>query len=197
MASISSYMPSGFSAKGNRLATPKFTKGIEYTDKSAMPETENIRQIVIAKDADRYCASIQYEVDEKPVKGSAVVGIDAGLKHFITISGGVQVEPLNALRKSEKKLKRGQRRSSRKRKGSQNRKKQMVKPQKIYQRVRDARTGFNHKVSTAIAKRYDTVVIEDLNIVGMVQNKYLSKKHNGPGMTSGHLHAWIQAEMEG
>ncbi|MEM3701449.1 MAG: transposase [Conexivisphaerales archaeon] len=73
------------------------------------------------------------------------VGIDMGIRSFITTSGGLKIEPLNALRKKEKMLKRQQRKLSRKRKGSMNRK-QVVKMQGIYQQVRDARTDFNHNV---------------------------------------------------
>jgi len=166
-------VPSGFKAIGNKLIIPKFTEGIEYRDKSPIPE--NIKQIIVTRDVDRYYASIQYETNEELVRGSAVAGIDMGVKHFLTTSDGIQIEPLNILRKKEKKLKREQRRLLRKEKGSQNRKKQIVKVQKIHQHIRDVRTDFNHKVSTAIAKHYGTVVVEDLNTRGMVQNHRIAK----------------------
>ena len=63
----------------------------------------------------------------------------------------------------------------RKKKGSENRKKQIVRVQKTYQQIRDMRTDFNHKVSTAIAKHYGTVVMEGLSIQGMVRNHHLAK----------------------
>ena len=56
-----------------------------------------------------------------------------------------------------------------------------MKVQKIHQRIRDARTDFNHKVSTAIAKHYGTVVLEDLNVSGMVKNHHLSKSITDQG----------------
>ena len=62
-----------------------------------------------------------------------------------------------------------------KKKGSENRKKQIVRVQKTYQQIRDMRTDFNHKVSTAIAKHYGTVVIEGLSIQGMQRNHHLAK----------------------
>ena len=62
-----------------------------------------------------------------------------------------------------------------------NRKKQITKVQKIHQKIRDMRTDFNHRVSTAIAKHYGTVVIEDLNIRGMVRNHHLSKSISDQG----------------
>jgi putative transposase len=142
-------------------------------DKSTIPE--NIKQIVVTKDVDRYYASIQYESPEQPKKGEGVVGIDMGIKHFLTISNGIAIEPINIYKKYEKKLKREHRRLSRKKKGSKNRKKQILKLEKIYRKIKYVRTDFNHKVSTAIAKHYDTVVIEDLNTQGMTQNHRIAK----------------------
>ncbi len=136
---------------------------------------------MVTRDVDRYYASIQYESNEELPKGNGSVGIDLGIKHFITTSDGIQIEPLNSYRKLEKKLKRENRRLSRKEKGSINRRKQIFKLRKVYQRIRDARTDFNHKVSGAIAKHYGTVVIEDLNIKGMQRNKHLAKSISDQG----------------
>ncbi|MEM3895627.1 RNA-guided endonuclease TnpB family protein [Thermofilum sp.] len=172
-------VPSGFRAINNRLIIPKFMEGIVYRDKSTIPE--KIRQIIITKDVNRYYASIQYETDEELPKGVGTIGIDMGIKSFLTTSDGLQVEPLNVLKKMEKQLKRQQKKLSRKIKGSNNWRKQVVKVQKIYQHIRDARTDFNHKVSTAIAKHYGTVVIEDLNIQGMVRNHRIAKSMSDQG----------------
>ncbi|MEM3828538.1 MAG: RNA-guided endonuclease TnpB family protein [Conexivisphaerales archaeon] len=166
-------VPSGFRASNNRLIIPKFREGIVYKDKSTIPE--KIKQIIITKDVDRYYASIQYEINEELSKGAGAIGIDMGIKSFITTSDGLQIEPLNALRKMEKRLIRQQKKLSRKKKGSNNRMKQVVKVQKIYQHIRDARMDFNHKVSSAIAKHYGTLVIENLNIQGMVRNHRIAK----------------------
>ena len=108
-------VPSGFKVKGNRLVIPKFTEGIKYMDKSTLPD--NIKQVVITKDVNRYYASIQYESSEQPKNGEGVVGIDMGIKHFPTTSDGVAIEPINTYRKYEKKVKREQRRLSKKKKG--------------------------------------------------------------------------------
>jgi len=172
-------IPSGFKVKGNRLIVPKFKEGIKYRDKSSIPE--NIKQIIITRDVDRYYASIQYETNEELVRGNAVAGIDMGVKYFLTTSDGIAIEPINTYRKYEKKLKKEQRRLSIKEKGSENRKKQIVKVKKLYQKIRDARTDFNHKISTAIAKHYGTVVVEDLNTQGMTQNHKLAKSISDQG----------------
>ena len=172
-------VPSGFRAEGTKLIIPKFMDGIEYMDRSAIPD--KIRQIVITRDVDRYYASIQYESEETMPKGSGTIGIDMGIRAFITTSDGLQVEPLNALRNKEKRLKRQQKKLSRKRKGSENRKKQIRRVQKVHQKIRDMRTDFNHRVSGAIAKHYGTVVVEDLNVQGMQRNHRIAKSITDQG----------------
>ena len=172
-------VPSGFKATQNRLVMPKFLEGIEYRDKSSIPQ--DIRQIVVTRDADRYYASIQYEADEIMQKGNGTTGIDMGIKAFATLSDGLQIEPLNAYRRREKALKRQQKRLSGKKKGSSNRRKQIARVRKIHRQIRDARTDFNHKVSTAIAKDYGTVVIEDLNIQGMQRNHHIARSVSDQG----------------
>ncbi len=172
-------VPSGFKTEGDKLIIPKFMEGIRYRDKSTIPE--NIKQIIVTKDVDRYYAFMQYETNVEISKDKGIIGIDMGIRAFITASDGIQVEPLNALRKKEKRLAREQRKLSRKEKGSKNRKKQILKVQKIHQNIRDARIDFNHKVSTAIAKHYGTVVVEDLNIHGMQRNPYLAKSITDQG----------------
>ena len=172
-------VPSGFNGDGTKLIIPKFKEGIEFRDRSSIPS--EIKQVVITKDVDRYYASIQYETEEEPVKGEAAVGIDMGVKAFATLSDGLQVEPLNSYRRNEKRLKRQQKKLSRKKRGSNNRRKQIVRVQKIHQQIRDARTDFNHGVSTAIAKHYGIVVVENLNIQGMQQNHHLAKSITDQG----------------
>ena len=172
-------VPSGFKTDANKLIIPKFLEGIEYRDKSSIPQ--DIRQIVVTRDVDRYYASIQYEATGETSKGNGTIGIDMGIKHFATTSDGLQVEPLNSMRKHEKRLKRQQKKLSRKKKGSNNRRKQIARVRKIHQQIRDARMDFNHKVSTAIAKHYGTVVIEDLNIQGMQRNHHIAKSVTDQG----------------
>ena len=191
-------VPSGFKVDGNKLIIPKFLDGIEYRDKSSIPE--KIRQIIITKDVQRYYASIQYETTGETSKGNGTIGIDMGIKHFATLSDGLQVEALNSMRKHEKRLKRQQNKLSMKRKGSKNRRKQIARVRKTHQQIRDARTDFNHKVSTAIAKHYGTVVVEDLNIQGMQRNHHIAKSISDQGWYQfetmlRYKMDWIKAEL--
>ena len=172
-------IPAGFRAADNRLVLPKFKEGIVFRDKSEIPE--EIKQIIVTRDVERYYASIQYETNEVMQKGNGIVGIDMGIKAFLTTSDGMQIESLNALKTKEERLIRQQKKLSRMKKGSENRKKQVARIQKIHQQINDMRTDFLNKVSTAITKQYDTVVIEDLNTQGMMGNHKLAKSISDQG----------------
>ena len=128
-------VPFGFRVAENRLVLPKFMEGIKYRDSTSIPE--GIKQITVTRDVDRYYASVQYECTEKLPRGSGTVGVDIGIKAFLTTSDGMKIEPLNALRKMEYRLKRTQKELARKKKGSNNRKKQIIRIQKIFQQIRD------------------------------------------------------------
>lgn len=64
---------------------------------------------------------------------------------------------------------------SRKNNSSKNRKRHILKLDKIYQNIKYVKTDFNQKVSTAIAKHYDTIVVEYLNTQGMTKNHRIAK----------------------
>ena len=108
----------------------------------------------------------------QPVKP---VGIDMGLKSLITTSDGVQVEHLEFLRKSEKKLAKAQRHLSRKVKGSKKRRKAKTRVAKIHRKIERQRDDFSHKLSRNLVENHDLIVLEDLNIKGMVGNRHLAK----------------------
>ena len=103
------------------------------------------------------------------------VGIDMGLKYIITTSDGIQTEPPQFLRKSEKKLKRAQKRLSRKLKGSGKRRKAKTSVTKIHRKIERQRDDFSHKLSRNLVENHDLIVFEDLNIGGMIRNHHLAK----------------------
>ena len=166
-------IPQYVEGSGNRLVIPMFKEGIRFRDKHQIPEP--IDQIIITRQVNRYYASIYYESDDKPQKGDQKNGIDVGLKVFATLSDGIQVKNPRHLNSVEKRIKKQQQKLARKEKGSNNRKKQIIRIEKLYQELTDKRTDFLHKVSTAITKLSDTIVMESLNIQGMMQNHHLAK----------------------
>ena len=127
------------------------------------------KNITVSCVAGKWYASIQTEREvEQPVHPStSIVGLDAGVTLFATLSDGTMFEPVNAFRKNAAKLAKFQRRLSRKTKFSNNWKKQKQKISRLHQRVAHARNDFLHKTSTLISKNHAMIVIEDLKVTNM------------------------------
>ncbi len=104
-----------------------------------------------------------------------VIGLDMGIKFFITDSEGRQIENPKFYKRTLDKIKIEQRRLSKKKKGSNNRKKQIFRLSKLHQRLTNQRDDFLHKLSHFYVDNYDLIVVEDLNIKGMVRNRHLAQ----------------------
>ncbi len=102
-------------------------------------------------------------------------GVDMGLLHFYALSDGTTVDTPRFLRKSEQKLAKLQRRLSRKQKGSKNRRKAKARVARCHERIANQRKDFLHKKSYNLVTGYDVIVMEDLQIRNMAQNRHLAK----------------------
>jgi len=118
------------------------------------------------------------------VKAESSVGIDVGITEFCTLSDGIQIENPMYLKLSEEKLAKRQRQMEKKQKGSRNRDKARIKVATIQEHIANKRIDFHNKVSHALTRTYDTVVIEDLNINGMKKNRSLAKSISDAGWSS-------------
>ncbi len=98
-----------------------------------------------------------------------------GISTFATLSNGDKILAPKPLKKNLKKLAKFQRKFNRTEKGSKRREKARLRVAKLHAKVKDIRTDFLHKLSTKLAKQYDEIVLEDLNVSGMVKNRKLSK----------------------
>ncbi|RLI55304.1 MAG: transposase [Candidatus Thorarchaeota archaeon] len=132
----------------------------------------------ISKEIDRYYVSVivREEVDiyDKPVE--EVIGIDVGIKELATCSNGEVYHNPKFTKKYENKLKREQKKLSRKKKGSQNRNKAKIKVAKVHRKIRNSRVDNLHKTTSSITKiKCRMIVLEDLNTKGMMKNHCLSK----------------------
>ena len=139
------------------------------------------KNITVSCVADKWYASIQTEREvEQPIHPStSIVGLDAGITLFATLSDGTMFEPVNALRTRAAKMAKYQRRMSRKVKFSRNWKKAKARITKLHQRVAHTRNDFLHKTSNIISKNHAMVVIEDLNVTNM--SKSASGTLEAPG----------------
>ena len=124
------------------------------------------------------------EINELPKTNSAI-GIDLGITDFAILSDGQKIDNNKFTSKMEKKLKREQRKLSRrallaKKKGiplseAKNYQKQKRKVARLHEKVMNQRTDFLNKLSTEIIKNHDIICIEDLNVKGMLRNHKLAR----------------------
>ncbi|WP_460806459.1 RNA-guided endonuclease InsQ/TnpB family protein [Micromonospora zhanjiangensis] len=137
--------------------------------------------VTIIKDAaGRYFASfvVQTNEDETLPPVEPELGIDLGLTHFAVMSDGTKVTAPKFLRRAARKLKRLQQDVSRKQRGSQNRKKAVVKVARAHARVADTRRDWQHKLSTTIIRENQAVYVEDLCVVGLGRTRLAKSVHD-------------------
>jgi putative transposase len=159
----------------NELSIPKFKEPI----KVIIDRTFNglIKQCTISKTStNEYFISILVETDYiKLEKTGKQVGIDLGIKDFAITSDGFKYKNNRYTKTYEKQLKKAQQHLSRKTKGSNRYNNQKLKVATIHKKITNSRVDNLHKISTDLIRKYDLIVLEDLNVKGMVKNHKLSK----------------------
>ncbi|MGB3204385.1 MAG: RNA-guided endonuclease TnpB family protein [Crinalium sp.] len=142
----------------------------------ALPECIT-KKVTISRQAGDWYISFFIELpDPEPTpKQYQIVGVDLGVSTLATLSTGEAFPNPKALRKVTKKLARLQRAQSRKIYGSSNYKKASLKVAILHRRVADIRADYLHKITTYLAKNHSQVVIEDLNVSGMLKNHSLAR----------------------
>jgi putative transposase len=142
------------------------------------PATINPTTVTVSKDpCGRWHVSFAVDAanpDQAPATG-AMVGVDLGIKEFAVTSGGEKIAYPRSLAQRERNLARYQRRMARCRKGSANRQKARAKVARAHRKVRASRTDYLHRASTRLVRDHDVIVIEDLNVAGMMRNRPLAK----------------------
>ena len=108
-------------------------------------------------------------------KTGASVGVDVGLENFATLSTGEAIANPQYLRQAERQLKTAQRTVSRRKKGSNRRRKAVRVLAMRHLKVKRQRSDFHHKTSLELVRRFDGIAVEELNIRGMVKNHHLAK----------------------
>ena len=160
----------------------------------------HILSATVSEKAGRWYVSVQVEeeiADPMKAQGKAI-GVDLGVKTLATTSEAVAYENPKALRKNLKKLAQMARRHPRKVKGSKNRKKAARKLARMHARIARIRSNALHQATTAIAKTKPcTIVLEDLNVQGMMQNRKMSRAVGDVGMHEFKRQITYKAEQEG
>ena len=147
-----------------------------------IPDGFQLKTASIVKKADGYYVCLTAEDKQIPEplpleKVKTAVGIDVGLKEFLTTSEGESIPIQQTYRKTQNHLARQQRKLKNKKKGSKNYQKQQNRIALIHQRIQRQRKDFQYKIANWLTRCYDLIAVEDLNIKGLARTRK-RKKHS-------------------
>jgi len=162
-----------FDTKDKKFKIPKlgWVKGAEK-----LRFHGKILSATVRRKANYWFVVVSVETDKAftTCENQAVVGVDLGIKTLATLSDGKVIEAVSPLRARLRQLKRLQRWSSRKVKGSSNRHKANQRVAKVHYEVACLRKDVLDKLTTYLCESYQVICIEDLNVKGMLRNHCLA-----------------------
>ncbi|MGD1701264.1 RNA-guided endonuclease InsQ/TnpB family protein [Dapis sp. BLCC M229] len=159
--------------KGNYIKLPRIGIVKTYEILPSVP----VKNVTISKRANNWYISFKYDLESEPnptPKQRDIIGVDVGINTLATCSDGTKYANVKAYKQAKKRLTRYQRRVQKKEPGSKNRAKAVKKLARVHKKVADIRADTLHKLTTWLAKNHSTIVIEDLNVSGMLKNHKLA-----------------------
>ena len=164
-----------FRVEGSRIRIPRLgwvrmRESLRFTGK--------VLSATISRVADKWFVSITVDTEEPPkrrAENQGAVGVDLGVAALATLSTGEKVVGPKPHKALLGRLKRLSRRLSRKQKGSHNRDKAKLRVSRLHARIANIRADALHKLTSDLTRRFHTIVIEDLNVQGMLNNHHLAR----------------------
>jgi putative transposase len=174
------YTRSAFTLRGGELRLAKMAAPVRFV--WSWPDVDVTAQdpamVIISREPDgRWYVTFTAEAAApEPLEQTGhAIGVDLGVTDFAVTSDGQRIANPRHLEHKARSLARYQRRLARCQKGSANRAKAAAKVARAHRKVRDARRDFLHRASTRLVRTADLIVIEDLNVRGMVRNRHLAR----------------------
>ena len=165
------YKQGGYSIAGNTLYVNKLKR--KYRFSLSRPIKGSVKRISVKRSpvGDYYVVVTTDAEPERRGKthDGASVGIDFGLKTYLTLSDGTKVENPRFLQRSLKELRKASGRHSRSAKGSNNRERRRKELDRLYEKVSDRRRDWQYKLAHELCRRYDNIYVEDLSLTGMTR----------------------------
>lgn len=158
------------------LVLPKFKNPLKM--KMHRPIGGKICHATVSRDCrNKYYVSIlcEEECTMLPVAPRKSIGIDLGIKEMAVCSNGERVDNPKFLERGEKRSKYLHRQVSKKRKGSNRRRRARMKLSRHYEKVANRRRDYIHKFTKRIVSENQAICVEDLNVRGMESNHHLAK----------------------
>ncbi len=168
---------------GNRINIILPLKNIHFKcstkDEKYLNKNQNlIKSATLTKTkSNKYYFSILIEgtSNKTLLKTENVIGIDLGIKTFIVDSNGIEYENIKIQRNNQKKLLKLNRKLSKKVNGSRNKTKARIKLAKFHEKLNNIKENYLHQISNQLLNENQVIVIEDLNVIGMLKNHRLAK----------------------
>lgn len=170
--------------KSNRISLTNNIKNIKFkcSDKYKSylnKHKSNIKSATLTRTkSGNYFLSILVDGDLMKPKSNPTndfIGLDLGIKDFIVDSNGNSVDNIKIKRNNQKKLVRLHRELSRKQKGGSNRNKARIKLAKLYEKLNNKKENYLHHITNQLLNENQVIVIEDLNVKGMMKNHNLAR----------------------
>jgi len=180
------YTRSAFTLRGGELRVAKMSAALRFV--WSRPEVDvtslDPAMVIISREPDGrwYVTFTVGAVARQPLPETGrALGVDLGVTHFASTSDEDAIANPRHLERKARRLARYQRRLARCQAGSANREKAKLKVARAHRKVRHARADFLHRASTRLVRENDVIVIEDLNVAGMVRNRHLARAISGCG----------------
>ena len=203
-----------FAVEGRRIRIPKLG-WVRMREKLRF--SGKLMSATVSRRGGRWFVSLCIEAEpilRRPAENQGEVGVDLGVKAFATLSTGEVLEgpkPLKAVLDRVRRLSRSLSRKERYAtkvpaadgsvrtvmRDSKNRAKAKRKLSRLYKRIADVRRDFLHKTTTELTRRFHTIVIEDLNVRGMMQNRHLARSIADMGFYEFRRQVEYKAAMRG
>ena len=172
---------------GNLLYLPKLKQPIKLILHRQIPKDYKIKSITLSTGTDGklFCSILlEYYKEIKPIEPKRFCGLDYAQKDFYVSSTGEKANPPKAYKKSQKHLAKLQKKLAKKQKGSKNWMKAKQKVARLNTKIAHQRLDFAHKKSYHLAKDFDLIAVEDIDLRNMAQCLQLGKNlhDNGFGM---------------
>ena len=160
-----------------------------------------ILSATISREADHWMVSLAVET-ENPIphpasENQGMVGVDLGVSALATLSTGECIIGPKPHKAELTRIKRLSKSLSRKKLGSANHAKAKRKLSRLHARIRHVREDALHKLTTELTRKHSVVVIEDLNVRGMVKNRHLSRAISDMGFYEFRRQLMYKAERRG
>jgi len=136
-----------------------------------------ILSATISRKADRWFVSlcVEQEIPSPPQITGERIGVDLGVRSLATLSNGRKIENPQALLRKLRKLRRYSRKVSKKKRGSKNHTKAIIRLARLHWRISNIRKDALHKTTTYLAKNHSQIIIENLGIKGMMKEQKISR----------------------